>query len=468
MMLVEQDDQQLRLLAQAAEMFCPSSQTPPQMTSPLIGPDPFSFRSASIAVELPCPVTGFTPRADYRTPPFLHGRELSDENTFVMSSVMNTPPSKPAALLPGVQMIQLTPALRDCELEIGDASKLPMHSALECRSHAMHASTPRVEKSIDEQRWQQSLQRAAAEDASELGSEPEQHGTEGCRRTAPWTRGEDAVISEAVSRFGTCWGVLVELLPGRTCASVRNRWHRLKHARKHREAQAGLAGPAEEEAGVARAGPWCAEPSDAQGHELEQAQGQSQHERVGRASASTASARGVSAPGVARADAGARPERETEAETGVVVALAASCRLLQPQPQLQLQPQPSPARSATQPVPQRRRGPGCSRRSRAEGGDGSASAPAPEGESSEPGSAGGRGYKCSRCGQPKRGHLCDGSRDDREQAQLVAAQLRMRSLAVQQQQPPQVSAGKTQKRARPRIVAVDVNSQSQTWTQSGS
>ncbi|KAJ1633357.1 hypothetical protein T492DRAFT_627182, partial [Pavlovales sp. CCMP2436] len=48
------------------------------------------------------------------------------------------------------------------------------------------------------------------------------------QKTAPWTRTEDQVISEAVKRFGCKWGVLSALLPGRTDNAVRNRWHRLE------------------------------------------------------------------------------------------------------------------------------------------------------------------------------------------------------------------------------------------------
>jgi len=55
------------------------------------------------------------------------------------------------------------------------------------------------------------------------------------QKTAPWTRTEDQVISEAVKRFGCKWGVLSALLPGRTDNAVRNRWHRLERARRWRE-----------------------------------------------------------------------------------------------------------------------------------------------------------------------------------------------------------------------------------------
>ncbi|KAG8467871.1 hypothetical protein KFE25_006923 [Diacronema lutheri] len=57
-------------------------------------------------------------------------------------------------------------------------------------------------------------------------------------KTAPWTRTEDQVISEAVKRFGCKWGVLSALLPGRTDNAVRNRWHRLERARKWRDEMA--------------------------------------------------------------------------------------------------------------------------------------------------------------------------------------------------------------------------------------
>lgn len=51
-------------------------------------------------------------------------------------------------------------------------------------------------------------------------------------KTAPWTAAEDHIISEAVARFGCKWHVICTLVPGRTVASVRNRWHRLAKARR--------------------------------------------------------------------------------------------------------------------------------------------------------------------------------------------------------------------------------------------
>jgi hypothetical protein len=63
----------------------------------------------------------------------------------------------------------------------------------------------------------------------------ETSGSRAGQKTAPWTRTEDQVISEAVKRFGCKWGVLSALLPGRTDNAVRNRWHRLERARKWRE-----------------------------------------------------------------------------------------------------------------------------------------------------------------------------------------------------------------------------------------
>lgn len=43
------------------------------------------------------------------------------------------------------------------------------------------------------------------------------------------------------------------------------------------------------------------------------------------------------------------------------------------------------------------------------------------------------GYKCGRCGQPKRGHTCAALRNEEDQAAYDAAQLRMRSLLLEQQ-----------------------------------
>mmetsp|Transcript_3417 Transcript_3417/g.11366 ORF Transcript_3417/g.11366 Transcript_3417/m.11366 type:complete len:165 (-) Transcript_3417:56-550(-) len=54
-------------------------------------------------------------------------------------------------------------------------------------------------------------------------------------RTTQWTAAEDEVITEAVSRFGCKWTTVCSFLPGRTVASVRNRWHRLQRARRSHE-----------------------------------------------------------------------------------------------------------------------------------------------------------------------------------------------------------------------------------------
>lgn len=51
-------------------------------------------------------------------------------------------------------------------------------------------------------------------------------------RAAQWSAAEDEMITEAVTRFGCKWSVVCSFLPGRTIASVRNRWHRLQRARR--------------------------------------------------------------------------------------------------------------------------------------------------------------------------------------------------------------------------------------------
>mmetsp|Transcript_5278 Transcript_5278/g.15656 ORF Transcript_5278/g.15656 Transcript_5278/m.15656 type:complete len:291 (+) Transcript_5278:522-1394(+) len=140
------------------------------------------------------------------------------------------------------------------------------------------------------------------------------------RHTLPWSRTEDEVIAEAVARFGCKWGVLAALLPGRTCASVRNRWHRLKLARRstgeHKEGA-----PAQE---------------DSEGWVMDALQ----------------------------ADAGGESDALHVDRRGAGDVADTSLRFAD--------------RS--------------SRTKQAHGGGG-----------------GGGGYKCSRCGQPKRGHLCSES-----------------------------------------------------------
>mmetsp|Transcript_24165 Transcript_24165/g.75321 ORF Transcript_24165/g.75321 Transcript_24165/m.75321 type:complete len:416 (+) Transcript_24165:235-1482(+) len=54
-----------------------------------------------------------------------------------------------------------------------------------------------------------------------------------------WTAAEDKVITEAVTRFGCRWSIVCPLLPGRTPASVRNRWHRIRRASENAAAGKG-------------------------------------------------------------------------------------------------------------------------------------------------------------------------------------------------------------------------------------
>lgn len=162
------------------------------------------------------------------------------------------------------------------------------------------------------------------------------------RKTAPWSRVEDELIAEAVARFGCKWGVLAALLPGRTCASVRNRWHRLKSARRATDAvgpaPAAEAAP-QDDVAEALAGPW------------------------------------------------------NTPETALVPAAAASA---------------APT----------------GRRLRLAAGAPSSS-----------------GYRCSRCGQPKRGHICTSDPDESDVRAYVAAQERMRRLVDEQVRTGRPAAG---------------------------
>ncbi|KAG8458218.1 hypothetical protein KFE25_001510 [Diacronema lutheri] len=54
---------------------------------------------------------------------------------------------------------------------------------------------------------------------------------------AQWTAAEDLITTEAVQRFGCKWNLISSLVPGRTAASVRNRWHRIRRAARRRETE---------------------------------------------------------------------------------------------------------------------------------------------------------------------------------------------------------------------------------------
>jgi hypothetical protein len=53
--------------------------------------------------------------------------------------------------------------------------------------------------------------------------------------SAQWSAAEDQITTEAVERFGCKWNLISSLVPGRTPASVRNRWHRIRRAARRRE-----------------------------------------------------------------------------------------------------------------------------------------------------------------------------------------------------------------------------------------
>ncbi|KAJ1635008.1 hypothetical protein T492DRAFT_969616 [Pavlovales sp. CCMP2436] len=66
-----------------------------------------------------------------------------------------------------------------------------------------------------------------------MGGEPPDDASE--ESAAQWSACEDQITTEAVARFGCKWSLISALVPGRTPASVRNRWHRIRRAAKKRE-----------------------------------------------------------------------------------------------------------------------------------------------------------------------------------------------------------------------------------------
>jgi hypothetical protein len=48
-----------------------------------------------------------------------------------------------------------------------------------------------------------------------------------------WSAAEDQIMTEAVKRFGCKWSLISAFVPGRSPASVRNRWHRMQRAARH-------------------------------------------------------------------------------------------------------------------------------------------------------------------------------------------------------------------------------------------
>eukprot|EP00308_Calcidiscus_leptoporus_P001218 CAMPEP_0119355220 /NCGR_PEP_ID=MMETSP1334-20130426/4078_1 /TAXON_ID=127549 /ORGANISM="Calcidiscus leptoporus, Strain RCC1130" /LENGTH=307 /DNA_ID=CAMNT_0007368975 /DNA_START=384 /DNA_END=1307 /DNA_ORIENTATION=- len=55
--------------------------------------------------------------------------------------------------------------------------------------------------------------------------------TRACHPRAGWSTSEDELVIDTVKQHGKKWGVIAELLPGRSHAAVRNRWSRLLEER---------------------------------------------------------------------------------------------------------------------------------------------------------------------------------------------------------------------------------------------
>ncbi|KAJ1619245.1 hypothetical protein T492DRAFT_425300 [Pavlovales sp. CCMP2436] len=214
---------QLDLLARAAEML----DDPRQQASTLSLMDSPQFTTAAPTR----PVSPAELRATAPSPPAsviasayaARARSLSGESICVVGSLFTPPPKPPDLLLCAEVVANASEAMRAYALQQRTAPDASA-AALKRRAHP---------PTDDEQ----------SHDDGRSDSHGCEHGPkfEGLpRRTTPWTSTEDDVIGEAVSQFGCRWGVLAALLPGRTCASVRNRWHRLKLARRLREGGKGF------------------------------------------------------------------------------------------------------------------------------------------------------------------------------------------------------------------------------------
>jgi hypothetical protein len=307
-------------------------------------------------------------------------RELSDQSAHAVHSLMTTPnpklalsqlrrgrpepPSLPppvnasnAALLLSLQpSFQYMPpradAMRDAHARVALATGAAPRPPCAAAARARDATAAAADGAEDDDEECEGALDWSPSECERAKKRPHQ------RRTAPWTRTEDEVISEAVNQFGCRWGILAALLPGRTCASVRNRWHRLKSARKLREGSA-------------------AEPAADGELDDDDSDGAADDDDASHALAPPV-APPRAAPAVAPAAAPASP-------------IAPGFAL----------PMTTPVAGASRRLASRSGFVGC-------------------------------GYKCSRCGQPKRGHLCTGVRDETDQAAYDAAQQRMRSLVWQQ------------------------------------
>jgi hypothetical protein len=57
------------------------------------------------------------------------------------------------------------------------------------------------------------------------------------RNNAPWTEEEDRILMESQHLLGNKWAEITKFLPGRSKASIKNRWHngKTKHRRSMRQ-----------------------------------------------------------------------------------------------------------------------------------------------------------------------------------------------------------------------------------------
>mmetsp|Transcript_14717 Transcript_14717/g.39640 ORF Transcript_14717/g.39640 Transcript_14717/m.39640 type:complete len:309 (+) Transcript_14717:113-1039(+) len=238
-----EDTEQLQLLAQAAEMLQSHSGHHVSYPAPTFSPQ--HTATASTAAD------SITPRATSPLPPpFLcaGGKREESANASTAPDIRAREASAGSTEQPGgmdrlsslLSREELLPTTRPyctpgraaaaTEAQAPSAARQAARAVVvgthvhDCQSESLGSESPEEGDGLN------ATEDSDTRTGDEAGGNRRRRGLQ--RRTAPWSRTEDEVIAEAVTRFGCKWGVLAALLPGRTCASVRNRWHRLKSARK--------------------------------------------------------------------------------------------------------------------------------------------------------------------------------------------------------------------------------------------